>query len=59
MCHSSAGGKATGAGTSPGVDWRPRVRGDAEGTIVWSYINRYDADRVLTVNAATRYPESW
>jgi hypothetical protein len=30
-----------------------------DGTIVWSYINRYDADRVLTVNGATRYPESF
>ena len=28
-----------------------------DGTIVWSYINRYDADRVLAVNGATRYPE--
>jgi Arylsulfotransferase (ASST) len=30
-----------------------------DGTIVWSYINRYDAGRVLAINGATRYPESF
>jgi Arylsulfotransferase (ASST) len=30
-----------------------------DGEIVWSFINRYDADRVLTVNGASRYPESF
>jgi hypothetical protein len=30
-----------------------------DGTIVWSYINRYDADRVAAVNGAARYPESF
>jgi Arylsulfotransferase (ASST) len=30
-----------------------------DGTIVWSYINRYDADRVVAVNGAARYPESF
>jgi hypothetical protein len=29
------------------------------GEIVWSFINRYDAERVLNVNGATRYPESF
>jgi Arylsulfotransferase (ASST) len=30
-----------------------------DGTIVWSFINRYDADRVLRISGATRYPESF
>jgi Arylsulfotransferase (ASST) len=30
-----------------------------DGAIVWSFINRYDADRVVNVNGATRYPESF
>jgi Arylsulfotransferase (ASST) len=30
-----------------------------DGTTVWSFINRYDADRVLRVSGATRYPESF
>ena len=30
-----------------------------DGAIVWSFIHRYDADRVLYVNAASRYPESF
>jgi hypothetical protein len=30
-----------------------------DGAIVWSFIHRYDADRVLFVNGASRYPESY
>lgn len=30
-----------------------------EGELVWSFINRYDRDRVLSVNGASRYPESF
>ena len=30
-----------------------------DGAIVWSFIHRYDAGRVLYVNAASRYPESF
>jgi hypothetical protein len=29
------------------------------GEIVWSFINRYDDDRIVQVNGATRYPESY
>jgi hypothetical protein len=29
------------------------------GEIVWSFINRYDDDRTVYVNGATRYPESY
>jgi hypothetical protein len=28
-----------------------------DGEIVWSFIHRYDADRVLNVNGASRYPQ--
>jgi hypothetical protein len=30
-----------------------------DGTIVWSFIHRYDSKRVLNVNGASRYPESF
>jgi hypothetical protein len=30
-----------------------------EGHIVWSFIHRYDSGRVLSVNGASRYPESF
>jgi hypothetical protein len=30
-----------------------------DGEIVWSFINRYDDDRIVHVNGATRYPESY
>jgi hypothetical protein len=30
-----------------------------DGEIVWSFINRYDEDRVVHVSGATRYPESY
>jgi Arylsulfotransferase (ASST) len=30
-----------------------------EGEIVWSFIHRYDAERLITVFGATRYPESF
>jgi hypothetical protein len=28
-----------------------------DGAIVWSFIHRHDADRILYVNGASRYPE--
>jgi Arylsulfotransferase (ASST) len=30
-----------------------------DGEIVWSFVNRFDADRIVHVNGATRYPESY
>jgi hypothetical protein len=30
-----------------------------DGEIVWSFINRYDDDRIVHVSGATRYPESY
>ena len=30
-----------------------------EGDIVWSFIHRYDSERVLSLNGAIRYPESY
>jgi hypothetical protein len=30
-----------------------------DGRIVWSFINRFDADRVAMIEQATRYPESY
>jgi Arylsulfotransferase (ASST) len=30
-----------------------------DGEIVWSFVNRFDADQIVHVNGATRYPESY
>lgn len=30
-----------------------------DGSIVWSFIHRYDSERVVSVNGASRYPESF
>ena len=30
-----------------------------QGEIVWSFIHRYEDDRIVHVNGATRYPESY
>lgn len=32
---------------------------DANGMLIWQYINRYDADQVVEINGATLYPDSY